>query len=271
MGHSTKTDEMVSRQEDLSRITEALQAAVEVVRQFTPGPVDFRLKDNGDPVTDADQTINQALMEQLLAEDEGWLSEETADNLSRLEKRRVWIVDPLDGTREFIEGIPEWCISVGLVEDGIPVAGGICNPIAGETVLGAIGLGVTLNGQPITQEQEKREKDMTVLASRSEVERGEWEQYAGAPFNVIPMGSVAYKLARVAAGLNDATWTLVPKNEWDVAAGVALITAAGGFVCTPDGKVPTFNQSNPLMKGLLAFSLAARQLRNTVIPEWIKD
>ena len=75
---------------------------------------------------------------------EGWLSEETGDDRERLSCARVWVVDPIDGTREFIDGVPEWCVSIGLVEDGIAVAGGILNPATGETVLGGAGLGVTL-------------------------------------------------------------------------------------------------------------------------------
>ena len=71
-----------------------------------------------------------------------------------------------------------------------------------------------------------------ILASRSETKRGEWKQFASAPFKITPMGSVAYKLARVAAGLEDITFTLTPKNEWDVAGGAALIASAGGFVQT---------------------------------------
>jgi myo-inositol-1(or 4)-monophosphatase len=92
-----------------------------------------------------------------------------------------------------------------------------------------------------------------VLASRSEVERGQWERYRDSPFTVRPVGSVAYKLALVAAGLADATWTLVPKHEWDVAAGVALVLSAGGTVRTLEGAPPLFNQRQPLFTGLAAY------------------
>jgi myo-inositol-1(or 4)-monophosphatase len=91
-----------------------------------------------------------------------------------------------------------------------------------------------------------------VLASRSEVKRGEWERFKGASFRVQAMGSVAYKLALVAAGKADATWTLVPKNEWDVAAGVALVRAAGGEVFLPTGMQRRFNAANPKLPGLIA-------------------
>jgi 3'-phosphoadenosine 5'-phosphosulfate (PAPS) 3'-phosphatase len=91
-----------------------------------------------------------------------------------------------------------------------------------------------------------------VLASRSEVKRGEWKQFEGANFKIRPIGSVSYKLALVSAGLADITFTLVPKNEWDVAAGVALVQSAGGFVTKLDNSPLRCNNRNPLLKGLIA-------------------
>ena len=91
-----------------------------------------------------------------------------------------------------------------------------------------------------------------MLGSRSESKRGEWDILEDADFEVRPMGSVAYKLALVAAGRAGATWTLVPKNEWDVAAGVALVLAAGGHVYEPNGTPRRFNRPNPLLSGLVA-------------------
>src|SRR5579863_7841472 len=91
-----------------------------------------------------------------------------------------------------------------------------------------------------------------MLASRSELKRGEWEQFSNGKFKIRPMGSVAYKLALVSAGRADATWTLTPKNEWDVAAGVALIEAAGGVVRTSRNSQLLFNKKRPLIPGLFA-------------------
>ena len=91
-----------------------------------------------------------------------------------------------------------------------------------------------------------------MLASRSETKRGEWKQFEGANFKVRPMGSVAYKLALVSAGLVDITFTLVPKNEWDVAAGVALVNSAGGFVSTLENGPLRCNRRDPLISGLIA-------------------
>jgi len=241
----------VSRGEDLGRIEGALGRALDALRSLRPEERKVEKKSSrGDFVTDADYAVNEALREVLPRDGEGWLSEETADDASRLDCRRVWIVDPLDGTQEFVEGIPEWCVSIGLVEDGRPVAGGICNPATGETFLGSVETGVTLNGQPVRARATAPELS-EVLASRSEVKRGQWEGLPAA-FAVRPMGSVAYKLARVAAGLTDATWTLVPKHEWDVAGGTALVLAGGGLVHTLDWDAPVFNRRVPLLSGLVA-------------------
>jgi myo-inositol-1(or 4)-monophosphatase len=214
-------------------------------------------KGQNDIVTAADHAVNKLLLEILPQPGDGWVSEETADDPSRLNKSRVWIVDPLDGTREFVEGLPEWCVSIGLVEDGRPVAGGILNPATNELILGSVGAGVTLNGKPASLRTQDKMEDMLVLASRSEVKRGEWKSFEQAPFKVKALGSVAYKLGLVAAGSADATWTLTPKHEWDLAAGVALVLAGGGVVRTLDGQEPLFNRSKLLLDGLLAFSSAS--------------
>ena len=237
---------------DLIRIERALLAAEQVLDGFTPGEIESVLKAGGDPLTMADLAVNEVLANILPQPGEGWLSEETADDASRLECNRVWVVDPIDGTREFIQGIPEWCISVGLVEAGRAVAGGILNPATGELILGGKGLGVTLNGRPVAMRARSDIRGALVLASRSEVKRGEWDQFFKEPISIRNVGSVAYKLGLVAAGLADGTWTLVPKHEWDVAAGAALVLAGGGAVMNPDGSPAVFNQSNPKLKGFIA-------------------
>src|ERR1700682_5133340 len=124
--------------ETLQRMQSALEAARQIFTRFTLGAIEAEYKAGHDPVTEADRAIDAVLREQLLREGEGWLSEESADDPSRLEKTRVWIVDPLDGTREFVAGIPEFCVSIGFVENGRPVAGGICNPATKETIIGSI-------------------------------------------------------------------------------------------------------------------------------------
>lgn len=226
--------------------------AVETLRAFTPGKIAAELKRGHDPVTAADHAVDAVLADLLPRPGEGWLSEETTDSSERLSRSRVWIVDPLDGTREFVDGVPEWCVSIGLVEDGRPVAGGICNPTMGHSVVGSLDTGVTLNGEPAAMRNPAGLCGIEVLASRSEVRRGEWDHLVDGPVQIRPMGSVAYKLALVAAGLADATWTLQPKNEWDVAAGAALVAAAGGEVFLPDGSERRFNQPTTKLPGFVA-------------------
>jgi myo-inositol-1(or 4)-monophosphatase len=242
----------------LALLADALRQAADIARNVQSRGIEARRKKGGDPVTEADLEINRVLRDMLPAEGEGWLSEETADHPDRLGCERVWIVDPLDGTREFVAGIPEWCVSIGLVEAGRPLAGGIVNPATGELLLGAVGSGITLNGLPAKASACRDLSEARVLASRSEVNRGEWARFEGRGFEIRPMGSVAYKLALVAAGLADATWTLVPKNEWDVAAGVALVQAAGGEVFAPDGKPIGFNRPDPKLPGLVAVAPGLR-------------
>jgi myo-inositol-1(or 4)-monophosphatase len=161
----------MARPADLDKIAAALRLATEALAPFTAGAIEHDLKEGGDPVTAADEAVNAVLLRALPEPGEGWLSEETADDAARLACSRVWVVDPVDGTREFIQGIPEWCISIGLVEDGEPVAGGICNPATGETMLGSRETGVTLNGARVTVHPATRLAGATVLASRSEVNR----------------------------------------------------------------------------------------------------
>src|SRR5215469_1871066 len=170
----------------LERISAALEAARAVFARFTPGAIETEYKIGHDPVTEADRAIDEVLRQILLRDGEGWLSEESADDVTRLSKSRVWVVDPLDGTREFVQGIPEFCASIGFVEDGRPVAGGICNPATNETIIGAVDCGVLYNGKPAQPSQKRSLEGASVLASRSEVKRGEWKTFENAPFRIKP-------------------------------------------------------------------------------------
>jgi myo-inositol-1(or 4)-monophosphatase len=244
--------ESKSHAQILKRIHHALEASRAVFARFTPGDIETEYKIGRDPVTEADRELDAVLRQELLRDGEGWLSEESVDDPIRLQRSRVWVVDPLDGTREFVTGIPEFCVSIGFVENGRPVAGGIYNPATDESFLGSIESGVTYNGKPAQPSQRKTLGGALVLASRSEVKRGEWKPFEGAAFTIRPMGSVAYKLAMVSAGLADVTFTLTPKNEWDVVAGAALVLSAGGFIGTLEGNSLSANRRDPLLSGLLA-------------------
>ncbi len=242
----------MTRLDDLLRIERALEASADLLSRSVPTTVRVERKAGGDPVTEADRAVDDLLRRILPGPGDGWLSEETDDDRKRLECRRVWVVDPLDGTRQFLAGIPEWCVSIALVLDGQAVAGGTCNVATGETFLGGLGRGVRENGRPVRVSDRRDLAGARVLASRSEHGRGEWDRFHGAPFDVEPKGSVAYKLSLVAAGRADATWSFVPKHEWDVAAGVALVLAAGGSVRVL-GSVPlAFNRPAAAVPALLA-------------------
>lgn len=260
----------MSRKDDIARIREGLLAAAEAIAPFTAGEVLYRTKEErDDPVTAADEAADAVLKEILPQRGEGWLSEESVDDPARLACARVWVVDPIDGTREFIEGIPEWCISIGLVESGAPVAGGILNPATGEMVLGGLGEGVTLNGvaTSVTEPNVGRGDRVTLLASRSEIRRGEWDRFDDGRFEVRPCGSVAYKLGLVAAGQADGTWTLVGKSEWDVAGGTALVRAGGGVVSLRDGSDPAFNQPDPVYPNFVA---AGQSVSAAALGGWLR-
>ena len=254
----------------LERIHAAVVASRAVFARFTPGAIETEYKIGHDPVTEADRALDAVLRQELLREGEGWLSEESVDDPIRLQRSRVWVVDPLDGTREFVKGIPEFCVSIGFVENGRPVAGGIYNPATDEVFLGSVESGVTYNGQPAQPSRRRTLDGALILASRSEVKRGEWKPFENAGFEIRPMGSVAYKLALVSAGLADVTFTLTPKNEWDVAAGAALVLSAGGFVSTLEKLPLRCNNKNPLLSGLLASGPYLREALLAAVREHIE-
>ncbi|MEA2627242.1 MAG: monophosphatase [Candidatus Binatota bacterium] len=205
------------------------------------------------PLTAADTRSNEIIRAAVGAAfpADGWLSEETEDSRERLELRRVWIVDPLDGTREFVREIPELAVAIALVEDGAPIVGVTYNPIRDEIFAAARGTGATRNGEPIRVSDRTSLADAVLLASRSEDARGEWDRFKGR-FRVELTGSVAYKLALVGAGRADATFTLTPKSEWDVASSVCIIEAAGGRVTDLEGNPLRFNRENTRLAALVA-------------------
>jgi myo-inositol-1(or 4)-monophosphatase len=255
------------RREDLERIRIALVRAAETVARFTPSTVGVREKENGSPVTEADLAADVVLRAALPAPGEGWLSEETPDDPARLACRRVWVVDPIDGTREFLAGSTEWCIAVGLVEDGVAVAGGICCPSAGELYLGAPGLGATCDGAPIRASARVGLEGATAIVGRWPPTRQRRRILQASPFTLRPCGAAAYQLALVAAGRGDAVWSRTGKAEWDVCAGVALVDAAGGHVGTWDGGAVPFNTPAARVPSLIACGPAlADPLRG-----WLRD
>ena len=237
----------------LARIAAALEESAELASTFSPSTVYVKHKGRDGPVTEADHALDDLLYNSLVRSGEGWLSEETVDDGHRIGMERVWVVDPIDGTRGFLAGRPEWCVSVGLSVNGAIEAAGILNPWANETFLAERGGGVTLNGDTAqVNDHEELSSDVTVLGSRGEIRWGMWNRFRGAPFKVQTLGSIAYKMALVAAGKADAVISLEPKNEWDVAAGALLVEAAGGVVTDADGHPMQFNRRDTLIDGVIA-------------------
>ena len=232
----------------MSLLDEATKVAREAGRCIQAarrdGGVDRKADDS--PVTRADREADAILRSGLLAaHDAAWLSEETADSPERLSARRIWIVDPLDGTKEFIAGVPEYAVAVALVEDGEPVLGVVHNPVTGETFWAERSAGAFLNGQPIHVAEGN-----VVLASRSETRRGEFAGFDG--WEVRPVGSIQYKLALVAAGRGAVTWSRGPKHEWDVCAAALIVQEAGGVATELAGTPLRYNQARPKVRGILA-------------------
>ena len=251
---------------ELETAQQAARAAGQVLLRYYGGQYQVAEKSVDNPVTVADTESNDVLRGTILAAfpDDGWLSEETADSDERLGKHRVWIVDPLDGTKEFIGGIPEFCVCVALVEDGSPRIAVEYNPVHDELFSARKGGGAWLNGARIHVSTQADLRHASVLASRSEEARGEWEPFQSL-MRVELSGSVAYKFALVAAGRHDATFTLTPKNEWDVCAGALLVAEAGGMVTDPDGRAIRFNNRSTLLPGMVASNqLLHRSILNTI-------
>ncbi|MCC2979744.1 3'(2'),5'-bisphosphate nucleotidase CysQ [Sphingomonas sp. IC4-52] len=203
----------------------------------------------GNPVCEVDLAVDRMLRERLsvLLPDAGWLSEETADNSDRLAHRRIWVVDPIDGTRDYIRGRAGWAVSVALVEDGRPVIGVLDAPVRDEVWQASAGRGATLNGRPL-------------VASRR-------DEFAGArvPTDALPKAdrdltmvekpnSIALRMAMVADDRADLVATLRWGNEWDIAAAALIATEAGGMVTDALGADLAFNKPDPCAFGVITSS-----------------
>jgi myo-inositol-1(or 4)-monophosphatase len=231
--------------EELRIAMEAARAAgAEVARMRNEG-LRFGHKDGWELVSEADIRAAEMLHAALTGAfpTDGWLSEEHVDTSHRLGRDRVWIVDPIDGTKEYLQGVPEYAISVGLVVEGVPVLGVVYNP-ARDDMHAAVCVGT-------------EESAAAAVPARFDVLIGRGEQQ----WDDVPMlppgartkgvGSVAYRLALVAAGRGDVMLTASGRSEWDVAAGAALCMAAGLRVTDVLGAPLPFNQRDPYVRGLL--------------------
>ncbi len=215
---------------------------------------DYRIeeKSKGNPVTTADLEANRKIREIIRGRypEDGWLSEEDMDDRKRLEASRVWVVDPIDGTKEFIAGVPQFAVSIGLVIEGYPVLGVVYNPAEEKLYRAVKGCGAFLNDQPIHISQREDMESAFLLVSRSEPRR-KFQPFADL-CRLEPVGSIAYRLALVAAGEGDGTLTFRSLREWDVCAGVLIVEEAGGVVVDGGGRRLVFNQEDPQYRGIVA-------------------
>lgn len=238
---------------DLEVARAAIAAAGAAVLPFYRTSLDVRFKAADQPVTVADLTADRILRDQLLAArpEYGWLSEESAASPDRVGRARCWVVDPIDGTNSFVDGIPEFVVSVGLVEQDRPVLGLLLNPVTGELYHALRGAGAFRNGQRIAVAGELAPGERPILAaSRWEMGRGEFDSLEE-EWIVQGLGSTAYRMARVADGTVHGFFSRSQKSEWDVCAAALLVEEAGGTVMQTDGSPLRFNQPAPTFDGIV--------------------
>ena len=211
------------------------------------GDVGRRDKADGSPVCDVDLDVDRMLRGSLsaLLPEAGWLSEETADGPDRLGRERVWVVDPIDGTRDYVRGRRGWCVSIALVEGGRPVIGILDAPARGEVWRAVAGGGATLNGEAI------RAGDRTDLVGARVPADALAKADRGVFVAVEKPNSIALRIAMVAADRADLLATLRWGNEWDIAAATLIAREAGGRATDALGAPLGFNKPDPTAFGVL--------------------
>lgn len=240
-------------------------AGEKVMPYFGSDELEIQSKGPHNPVTEADFLANTVIVEGLKKhfENDAILSEETDDQLdretmnrNRFKTKRVWIIDPIDGTREFIRNNPQFAISIALVVDHEPVVGVVYNPAREEMFSGAAGIGVFVNNKEIHPAQKaiKSMSDLEICISRSEMKKGHFDKLLSNSLvkeeNAI--GSVAYKLGLVASRRFDLVLSVKPKNEWDIAGGGALLNQLGYSLLDKTASKITFNKEDTVSYGLIA-------------------
>jgi myo-inositol-1(or 4)-monophosphatase len=235
-------------------VNELAQAVAEVTREagvlaLSRWRGEFKSWDKlpGHVVCEMDIAVNDLLRERLTALDPaaGWLSEETADSPERLGKRRAWIVDPIDGTRDFVRGRPGWCVSVALVEDGLPRIGVLDAPARDEHWLAMRGQGATLNDEPLHASRRGELQGARVPADA--LSKADQKVFA----MVAKPNSIALRMALVAADRADLLATQRWGHEWDIAAATLIAQEAGACVTDANGVPLRFNQPRAEQYGVL--------------------
>jgi len=239
---------------DLALLIDAAQAAGEIALRYWRTDQIVRDKDGGaGPVSEGDIAVDTALRTGLLAArpEYGWLSEETEDTPDRLSARTLFIVDPIDGTRAYVDGQRTWAISAAVVTDGVPVAGVVYLPKRNKLYAAARGHGATLNGAPIRPSAKTSPDGAAVLASRLVFEPVNWR----GPVPVMDRNfrpSLAYRLCLIADGRFDAMLTVRPTWDWDIAAGTLIAQEAGAAVTDQSGADLVFNSATARNPGAVA-------------------
>ncbi len=238
---------------DRSLLSTAVAEAGDIARRhFEKGAKQWQ-KGPGQIVTEADIAVDHHLRSRLIGArpGDGWLSEEREDDGSRHRRRRVWIVDPIDGTRSFAAGVAEFTISIALAIDGEPVLGSVLNPITSEHFEAVSGRGARLNGEPLRPDRRATVEGAALLASWTEMKKRHWQDVMPeASFTTI--GSLAYKLALVAAGRFSGLVSLRSCNDWDIAAALLLLREAGAPVGDGEGRPIRLNKPASTHRGLVA-------------------
>jgi len=241
---------------ELGAAERAARDAGAAVMALFRGKYDVREKSKNNPVTTADLEANRIIRERIANTfpADGWLSEEDADSERRLGLSRVWVVDPIDGTKEFIEGVPQFAISIGFVVDGVVQAAVVYNPAQEEFFKAAAGHGAYLNDKAIHVTSRQAIDGARLLVSRSEPAK-KFQVFVDR-CAIEPVGSIAYRLAKVAGGDGDGTLTFRSIYEWDICAGALMVEAAGGKVVDGDGHAVRFNRLPAKHRGVVAAGAA---------------
>jgi myo-inositol-1(or 4)-monophosphatase len=240
-------------------IAASREAGALAKRYFQAGAKNWE-KAHGEPVSEADLAVDTLLREHLGEERPtyGWLSEETEDNPDRLEREKVWVVDPIDGTRAFIKGRPQFAVCAALVVNGAPALGVVFNPMSDEFFFAQAGGGAMLNDKPIQASGKSDLSGLRLLASQRTFEKHNWvDTLPGAEFEAV--NSIAYRMALVAAGRYDASVSLSPKSDWDIAAADLIVQEAGGCSTTADGAAFRYNEPSARHPSVLVCAAGLHQ------------
>jgi myo-inositol-1(or 4)-monophosphatase len=232
---------------------EAIREAGELALRWFRRPHGRWEKGPGQVVTDADLAIDRLLKASLGRIDPGagWLSEETVDDLSRLARPRVWVVDPIDGTRSFAAGKAEFTICVALLQHGRPALGLVLNPATGELFEAVRGRGAAQAGAPLHARQPAGLADAEVAVSSTENRRRHFQALLPEA-RITEIGSLAYKLVLVAAGRFDAYLSLRKAHDWDIAAAQLILEEAGAVLTDATGGTIAYDHPEPWRRGLIA-------------------